>query len=108
MGIVRHISNGNEPISEEDLALYEALDNRPIDYSDIPKRTREEIREMRRLAEERRKRKVRKMYSLRLELGTVKWWQSLGEGYTSIMAKFLDSAKDHPEWVKECIEKYTT
>ncbi|GBU29694.1 hypothetical protein R84B8_03267 [Treponema sp. R8-4-B8] len=107
MGIVRHILNGTEPISEEDMALYEELKNSPIDYSDIPKRTREELREMRRYAEERRKRKVRKMYSLRLELGTVKWWQSLGEGYTTIMAKFLDSAKNHPEWVKECIDSST-
>jgi len=107
MGIVRHTSDGTEPISEEDLALYEALDDRPIDYSDIPKCTREELREMRRLAEERRKRKVRKMYSLRLEAGTVRWWKLLGKGYTNIMAQFLDYAKKHPEWVKESIENAT-
>jgi len=108
MGIVRHTSDGTEPLTEEDLALYEEMENSPIDYSDIPKRTREELHEMRLLAEERRKKKVRKMYSLRLESGTVKWWQSLGKGYTSIMAKFLDYAKKHPEWVKECIENTTT
>lgn len=107
MGIVRCISNGTEPISEEDMALYEELKNTPIDYSDIPKYSREEMDEMIRYAEERRKKKVRKLYSLRLELGTVKWWQSLGEGYTAIMAKFLDSAKNHPEWVKECIDSTT-
>jgi uncharacterized protein (DUF4415 family) len=107
MGIVRHISNGTEPISEEDLALYEEMKNSPIDYSDDPKRTPEELEEMIRYAEERRKKKVRKMYSLRLESGTVKWWQSLGKGYTSIMAKFLDNAKNHPEWVKECIDNAT-
>ena len=107
MGIVRHTSDGTEPLSEEDLAMYEALENRPIDYSDDPKYTREELHEMRLYAEERRKRKVRKMYSLRLEAGTVKWWQSLGKGYTGIMAKFLDYAKKHPEWVKESIENAT-
>jgi uncharacterized protein (DUF4415 family) len=107
MGIVRHTSDGTEPISEEDMALYEEMKNSPIDYSDIPKYSREELRQMRRWAEERRKKKVRKMYSLRLESGTVKWWQSLGKGYTSIMAKFLDYAKKHPEWVKECIDNAT-
>jgi uncharacterized protein (DUF4415 family) len=108
MGIVRIISNGTEPMTEEDIAMDEELKNRPIDFSDIPNYSREEIREMRRYAEERRKRKVRKMYSLRLESGTVKWWQSLGKGYTSIMANFLDYAKKHPEWVKESIENATT
>jgi hypothetical protein len=107
MGIVRHTSDGTEPLSEEDLALEKEMENSPIDFSDIPKYSREQIREMRRLAEERRKRKVRKMYSLRLELGTVKWWKSLGEGYTGIMANFLDYAKKHPEWVKESIENAT-
>jgi len=107
MGIVRHISDGTEPLSEEDLALEIEMENSPIDFSDIPKYSREQIREMRRYAEERRKRKVRKMYSLRLESGTVKWWQSLGKGYTSIMANFLDYAKKHPEWVKESIENAT-
>jgi len=108
MGIVRHTSDGTEPLSEEDLAMYEEMENSPIDYSDDPKYTREELHEMRLYAEERRKRKVRKMYSLRLESGTVKWWQSLGKGYTSIMANFLDYAKKHPEWVKESIENATT
>jgi len=107
MGIVRHISNGTEPLSEEDLALEEEMENSPIDYSDIPNYSSEELDEMIRYAEERRKKKVRKMYSLRLEAGTVKWWQSLGKGYTGIMAKFLDYAKKHPEWVKECIDSTT-
>ncbi|WP_461256419.1 hypothetical protein [Treponema sp. R80B11-R83G3] len=108
MGIVRHTSNGTEPLSEEDMALYEEMENSPIDFSDDPSYTREELHKMRLYAEERRRRKVRKMYSLRLESGTVKWWQSLGKGYTSIMAKFLDYAKKHPEWVKESIENATT
>jgi uncharacterized protein (DUF4415 family) len=103
MGIVRIISDGTEPLTEEDLAEMEALKTRPIDYSDIPDWSHEEWQEMSRYAEERRKKKIKKMYSLRLETSTVKWWQSLGEGYTSIMARFLDSAKIHPEWVKECL-----
>jgi uncharacterized protein (DUF4415 family) len=103
MGIVRIISDGTEPLTEEDLAEMEALKTRPIDYSDIPNYSREELHEMRLYAEERRRQQKKKMYSLRLETETVKWWQSLGEGYTSIMAKFLDSARKHPEWVKECL-----
>ncbi|MDR2942987.1 MAG: BrnA antitoxin family protein [Treponema sp.] len=103
MGIVRTISDGTEPLTEEDLQELEALKTRPIDYSDIPNYSREEIREMRRYAEEKRKEQRKKMFSLRLETSTVDWWKSLGEGYTALMAKFLDSAKKHPEWVKECL-----
>jgi uncharacterized protein (DUF4415 family) len=104
MGIVRIISDGTEPFSEEELAEAEALKDRPIDYSDSPHYSREELQQMRRWAVERReKQRKKKMFSLRLEVETVKWWQSLGEGYTSVMAKFLDNAKNHPEWVKECL-----
>jgi uncharacterized protein (DUF4415 family) len=109
MGIVRHTLRESDlkPVSEEDLALYKEMENSPIDYSDDPEYTREELRQMRRWAEERRREQKKTMYSLRLESGTVKWWQSLGKGYTSIMAKFLDYAKNHPEWVKECIDNAT-
>jgi uncharacterized protein (DUF4415 family) len=110
MGIVRHILREidlDEPLSEEDIALEKEMDNSPIDYSDDPKRTREELHQMRLWAEERRKEQKKMMYSLRLESGTVKWWQSLGKGYTSIMAKYLDYAKKHPELVKECIDNAT-
>ena len=110
MGIVRHTlrkSDLEKPISEEDLALYKEMENSPIDYSDDPKYTREELHQMRIWAEERRREQKKMMYSLRLESGTVKWWQSLGKGYTSVMAKYLDYAKKHPEWVKECIDNAT-
>jgi len=110
MGIVRHTlrkSDLEKPISEEDLALYKEMENSPIDYSDIPDYSREELRQMRRWAEERRRKKVRKLYSFKLETSTIKWWRSLGKEYTNIMAKFLDNAKNHPEWVKECIDNAT-
>ena len=100
MGIVRIISDGNEPFSEEELADMEALKDRPIDYSDSPAHTLEEIRQMRQWAVEERN---KQMFSLRLKPATVKWWKSLGEGYTTIMAKYLDEARKHPDWVKTCL-----
>jgi len=108
MGLVRstlYEDNPPESLTEEDLKWMEEMKTRPIDYSDIPKRTREELHEMRLEAERRRKRKIRKLFSLRIEAGTLSWWKLLfGKGYTGIMAKYLDNAKKHPEWVKECIE----
>jgi len=77
-----------------------ALKDRPIDYSDIPESTLEELEELRLLAIEKRK---KQMFSLRLKKSTVDWWKSFGDGYTGIMARLLDEARKHPEWIKKCL-----
>jgi len=101
MGIVRVTANENDQLSEESLARLAALKDRPIDYSDIPKSTPEELKIMRQLAAEMRK---KQMFSLRLQSSTISWWkQTVGEGYTSVMARLLDKATKHPEWIKECL-----
>ena len=101
MGIVRRVIDfDNYHFSEESIARMNALDDHPIDYSDIPKQTIEEMREGHRIALEIRK---KQMFSLRLQKSTIDWWKSLGDGYTSVMARFLDKAKEHPEWVKTCL-----
>ena len=92
---------GRIPLSEESLARLAALKDRPIDHSDIPQITHEEFVKMRLAAIEKRK---KQMFSLRLQTTTIKWWQSLGEGYTGIMVKLLDEAQKHPEWLEECLK----
>lgn len=101
MGIVRFTLTDDYQPSEESLKRLAALEDRPIDYSDDPEQTMEEMEEMRLLAIEKRKKK--RMFSLRLSGSTINWWKSLGDGYTSIMARLLDEAKNHPEWVKMCL-----
>jgi uncharacterized protein (DUF4415 family) len=101
MGTVRFTLTDDYQPSEESLKRLAALEDRPIDYSDDPHQTMEELEEMRLLAIEKRKKK--RMFSLRLQSSTITWWKSLGNGYTSIMARLLDEAKNHPEWVKMCL-----
>ena len=43
MGSIR-VYKGMPPLSEEELADLKALENREIDYSDIPKMTKEELK----------------------------------------------------------------
>jgi uncharacterized protein (DUF4415 family) len=86
--------------SPEALARIAALDDRPIDCSDIPEATPEELKEISRQMREKRK----KMFSLRLPNDTIEWWQQLGTGYTGIMAHLLEEAKTHPEWIKESLK----
>ncbi|MCL2244042.1 MAG: hypothetical protein FWC03_06185 [Treponema sp.] len=102
MDICKYVLNTDNPppLSEEDQKLMADLKNRPIDYSDIPESTPEELRKGRLLAIEMRK---RKMFSLRIHDSTINWWkQNVGEGYTTIMARLLDEAILHPEWIKAC------
>ena len=101
MGIVHFTLTEDTKLSEEDLARLAALKDRPIDYSDIPEITDEEIRVIRSMGRDIKK---RQMFSLRLQNSTIGWWKkNVGEGYTGIMAKLLDEATKNPEWIKKCL-----
>lgn len=90
----------NQKLSREALKRLAALDKRAVDTSDIPDADLGELKTIARLTREKRK---KKMFSLRLAAETIEWWQGLGSGYTRVMAKFLDEAKTHPEWVRQCL-----
>ncbi|MDR0443361.1 MAG: BrnA antitoxin family protein [Treponema sp.] len=100
MAMVRVTASALDPISEESRARLAALKDRSVDTSDIPELTSEQLAEMRRQMVEKRK---KRMFSLRLTNATISWWQSLGEGYTGIMARLLEEAPRHPEWIKACL-----
>jgi hypothetical protein len=100
MGMVQFTLTEDTKLSEESLKRLSALKDRPIDLSDIPELTSEEITEIRRQREEGKK----QMFSLRLQNRTIKWWQTtIGEGYTTVMARLLEEARKHPEWIKKCL-----
>ena len=110
MAMVRYtIDTDNPPqLSEESLLRMAALKDRPIDYSDIPEESDEEweqgvLRGIQIRAKQREKLLKKQMFSLRLQKGTIAWWKSLGDGYTSIMARLLDEATRNPEWVEKCL-----
>jgi len=86
------------------LAALSKLKDEEIDRSDIPEYSDEEWEQMRLWAIEKRKQQQKKqMFSLRLQASTIKWWKSFGVGYTGIMARLLEEAKKHPEWIKLCL-----
>jgi uncharacterized protein (DUF4415 family) len=100
MATVRVTASDTDQLSEESLARLAALKDRLIDYSDIPEDTPEQLAKMRQAAIEYRK---KQMFSLRLQNGTLNWWKSLGGGYTTIMARLLEEARHHPEWIQKCL-----
>jgi len=101
MGMVKYTLTENSRLSEESLERLAALESRPIDFSDIPELTPQEVTEIKRQRDQDRK---KQMFSLRLQSGTIKWWQrTIGEGYTTAMARLLDEATRHPEWIRKCL-----
>ena len=105
MGIIMVKSTGDEPVTEEMLTELAALKDRPIDYSDIPEMTDQELADVKRQIDEGRRN--REMFSLRLYSGTIEWWQkNIGKGYTTVMSRLLHEARKHPEWIKEAIKSY--
>jgi uncharacterized protein (DUF4415 family) len=89
-----------DTLSAEGRAQLRNLPKGEPDTSDIPEASPEELKLMARLVREKRK---KKMFTLRLNIETIGWWQKLGEGYTGIMSRLLEEAKTHPEWIKECL-----
>lgn len=102
MGIVRRVVDfDNFQLSEESLLRLAALKDRPIDYSDIPELTPEELAQIR---EQRKDEQKKQMFSLRLQKGTIKGWKrTIGDGYTTVMARILEKALIRPDWLKECL-----
>jgi hypothetical protein len=102
--VIHEYDTDNPPQpTEESLARMEALKNRPIDTSDIPEITKEQWADIRRQIKEG---KNKQMFTLRLQQPTIEWWKDcIGIGYTTVMGKLLDAARDHPEWIKESLKK---
>jgi uncharacterized protein (DUF4415 family) len=101
MGMVQSvIDTENHHLSEETVAELTRLKDRPIDYSDIPAMTHEEMQRGKLMAI---KKKKKQMFSLRLQTSTIKWWkQHVGYGYTGVLSGLLEEATKHPEWIKDC------
>jgi len=78
-----------------------AAEKETITYTDdAPRLTSEELAEFKQInAENRRKIPC----TLRLSKQSLDWWKSLGEGYTSAMARMLEDAQNYPEIIKKII-----
>jgi len=102
MGIVQSTLTNEYQSSDEDLARLTALKDRPIDYSDIPELSDDDVAEIKRQLDEG---KNKRMFSLRLSNSTIEWWRNtIGAGYTTAMGKLLEAARKHPEWIKESLK----
>jgi uncharacterized protein (DUF4415 family) len=93
--------NKDTKLSPESRSRLEGLKDRIADCSDIPDSSPEELALIR--MHIRQKRPKKRMFSLRLAIDTIEWWKQMGAGYTSVMARLLEEARNHPDWINTCL-----
>jgi uncharacterized protein (DUF4415 family) len=78
-----------------------AAEKKPVTYTALaPKLTEKELAEFKKVNAESRKKVP---CTLRISKKSLEWWKSLGDGYTSAMARMLEDAQNHPDILKKII-----
>jgi len=78
-----------------------AAEKKSITYTDdAPRLTNNELAEFKQINAENRKKIP---CTLRLSRKSLEWWKSLGEGYTSAMARMLEDAQNYPDILRKII-----
>ena len=91
---------GQKPTKAQKQEIW-AAEKKPIVYTnDAPRLSNAELAEFKQINAENRKKIP---CTLRLSKRSLEWWKSLGEGYTSAMARLLEDAQNHPEILKKII-----
>ena len=65
--------------------------------------TEEEMKELRKMAQQRREETKKILISLRLSNKTLEKAKSLGKGYTGLLSRLLDLAIEDSEMLKKCL-----
>ncbi|MBQ3841496.1 MAG: BrnA antitoxin family protein [Ruminiclostridium sp.] len=93
-----------KPLTDEELAEIEALkDIEPEPDEDSPAYSLEELREMKRITEERKAERNKQSVTLRLSPATLAKARSLGKGYTSILSRIIENALNDPETLRNSL-----
>jgi uncharacterized protein (DUF4415 family) len=78
-----------------------SAEKKAVTYTDdAPRLTSEELAEFKQINAENRKKIP---CTLRLSKKSLEWWKSLGEGYTSVMARMLEEAQNYPDILRKII-----
>lgn len=99
--IISHTGDVNRKLTAEEKAMLEALKNRPIEFDeDCPELTGEQLKQFRRISEERQEERRKQSVTLRLSPQAIRTAKSLGKGYTSVLSRILEAALADSETIK--------
>ena len=90
------------PLTDEERAELEALkDIEPEPDEDSPAYSLEELREMKKITEERRAERNKQAVTLRLSPDAIRKARALGKGYTSILSRIIETTLNDPETLRK-------
>lgn len=96
--MVRKEIDVNKPLTDAQIAMLQALADRPDEPdADYPELTEVQLSQFRRVAEQKREERRKQTVTLRLSPQALKKAKSLGKGYTSVLSRILENALDNPE-----------
>ena len=96
--MVRKEIDVNKPLTDAQIAMLQALADRPDEPdADCPELTEVQLSQFRRVAEQKREERRKQTVTLRLSPQALKKAKSLGKGYTSVLSRILENALDNPE-----------
>lgn len=99
--IIRKEIDMNEPLTEEQKIMLEALKTRPVQPDEeCPELTDEQLSRLARVSEMRRIERRKQTVTLRLSPQALKTAKSLGKGYTSVLSRILENALTDAELIK--------
>lgn len=99
--IVRHTGDVNRKLTAEEKLSLEALKNKPVEFDeDCPELTDEQLKQFRRISDERQEERRKQSVTLRLSPQALRTAKSLGKGYTSVLSRILESALADSETIK--------
>ena len=99
--ITRKEIDFNEPLTEAQVKMLEAMEARPaVPDDDCPEYTEAELLHMMKLAADRRASRQKQAVTLRLSPAALRKARSLGKGYTSVLSRVLESALNNPEVIQ--------
>ena len=101
MATIRKKIDINSALTEEQLNMLKEVEKAPSVFDeDNPPLTKEELAQFKRVSEiikEEQKGNRRQNVTLRLSPRTIQKAKALGKGYTSILARIIETVLDNPE-----------
>lgn len=99
--IIRKVIDVNQPLTENQKKMLEAMEARPVvPDDDCPEYSETELQHMMQLAAERRASRRKQTVTLRLSPTAIRKARALGKGYTSVLSRVLENALDDPKMIQ--------
>ncbi len=101
--IIQHTLDPNAKITDEQRAELREARKRPIDFSDAPELTPEQIELFRQAVLERNRRMKKQTVSVRLDRQTIERAKSIDENYTTLLAQIIFTVLHDPELLDQIL-----